>query len=51
MPAQTEQEVTSDERYYPSAEVRKNLHVYQNLGKEKIGEYNELFLKFKMSLQ
>lgn len=46
-----DKEVTSDERYYPSAEVRKNLHVYQNLGKEKIGEYNELFLKFKMSLQ
>lgn len=44
-------EVINDERYYPSAEVRKNLHVYKDLGKEKIGEYNELFLKFKMSLQ
>jgi len=44
-------EVIHDERYYPSAEVRKNLHVYKDLGKEKIGEYNELFLKFKMSLQ
>lgn len=44
-------EVINDERYYPSAEVRKNLHVYKNLGKEKIGEYNELFLKFKMSLK
>ncbi|MBM7698473.1 ABC transporter substrate-binding protein [Kurthia huakuii] len=44
-------EVVNDERYYPSAEVRDNLHVYKDLGKEKIGEYNELFLKFKMSLQ
>ncbi|MEK4761721.1 spermidine/putrescine ABC transporter substrate-binding protein [Viridibacillus sp. FSL E2-0187] len=44
-------EVVNDERYYPSKEVRNNLHVYKNLGKEKIGEYNEFFLKFKMSIR
>ncbi|WP_397537355.1 PotD/PotF family extracellular solute-binding protein [Rummeliibacillus pycnus] len=43
--------VVNDERYYPSKEVRNKLHVYKNLGKEKIGEYNELFLKFKMSIR
>lgn len=44
-------EVVHDERYYPSKEIRSKLHVYKNLGKEKIGEYNELFLKFKMSIR
>ncbi|GEK32713.1 ABC transporter substrate-binding protein [Kurthia sibirica] len=44
-------EVISDERYYPSKETRKNLHVYKNLGLEKIGEYNEYFLKFKMAIR
>lgn len=44
-------EVVEDERYYPSKEVRANLHVYKNLGLEKIGEYNEQFLKFKMSIR
>lgn len=43
--------VVHDERYYPSKELRSKLHVYKNLGKEKIGEYNELFLKFKMSIR
>jgi len=44
-------EMVSDERYYPSKETRENLHVYKNLGLEKIGEYNEFFLKFKMSIR
>lgn len=44
-------EVVSDERYYPSKETRKNLHVYKNLGLDKIGEYNEYFLKFKMAIR
>lgn len=46
-----DEEVTSDERFYPSEEARKNLHVYKNLGLEKIGEYNEQFLRFKMSIK
>ncbi|MBQ0139872.1 MAG: spermidine/putrescine ABC transporter substrate-binding protein [Kurthia sp.] len=46
-----DKEVVEDERYYPSKEVRENLHVYKNLGLEKIGEYNEQFLKFKMSIR
>lgn len=45
-----DEEVVNDERYYPSKETRENLHVYKNLGLEKIGEYNELFLKFKMAI-
>ncbi|SER61278.1 PotD/PotF family extracellular solute-binding protein [Psychrobacillus sp. OK032] len=44
-----DEEVTSDERFYPSEEVRDNLEVYNNLGFEMLGVYNELFLKFKMS--
>ncbi len=44
-------EVVNDERYYPPKEVRNKLHVYKNLGKQKIGEYNEQFLKFKMSIR
>lgn len=44
-------EVVNDERFYPSKETRANLHVYKNLGLEKIGEYNEEFLKFKMSIR
>lgn len=40
-----------DERFYPSKEVQKKLEVYKDLGQDKIAEYNELFLKFKMSLK
>lgn len=43
-----DEEVTSDERFYPSEEARDNLEVYNNLGLEMLGVYNELFLKFKM---
>lgn len=44
-----DEEVTSDERFYPSEEQRDNLEVYNNLGLEMLGKYNELFLEFKMS--
>ncbi|WP_342600499.1 ABC transporter substrate-binding protein [Psychrobacillus sp. FSL H8-0483] len=44
-----DEEVTSDERFYPSVEQRDNLEVYNNLGLEMLGKYNELFLEFKMS--
>lgn len=43
-------EVTGDERFYPTEEIRDRLEVYQNLGPQKLGEYNELFLEFKMSM-
>lgn len=44
-------EVTEDERFYPSKEVMDKLEVYENLGLEWIGKYNEHFLKFKMSIR
>ncbi|MEK4244901.1 ABC transporter substrate-binding protein [Psychrobacillus sp. FSL K6-2684] len=43
-----DEEVITDERFYPSEEARDNLEVYNNLGLEMLGVYNELFLKFKM---
>lgn len=43
-----DEEVTSDERFYPTEETRDHLEVYNNLGLEMLGKYNELFLKFKM---
>ncbi|TDM05162.1 ABC transporter substrate-binding protein [Macrococcus lamae] len=46
-----DKEVREDKRFYPSKEVKNKLEVYKDLGQEKIGEYNELFLKFKMSLK
>ena len=43
-------EIINDERFYPSEEVREHLEVYENLGLEWLGKYNEYFLKFKMNL-
>ncbi|OCS87523.1 ABC transporter substrate-binding protein [Caryophanon tenue] len=45
-----DEEVISDERFYPPIDMRDNLEVYENLGLEFLGTYNELFLEFKMSL-
>lgn len=44
-------EVVGDERFYPSEEIRDRLEVYENLGLEMLGVYNELFLEFKMDMQ
>ncbi|EPD52958.1 hypothetical protein HMPREF1210_01338 [Paenisporosarcina sp. HGH0030] len=44
-------EVTGDERFYPTKEMRERLEVYKNLGLETLGRYNELFLEFKMDAQ
>lgn len=43
-------EVVEDERFYPDEETRSHLEVYKNLGLELLGDYNELFLEFKMNL-
>ena len=43
-------EVVEDERFYPNPELRSKLEVYENLGLEWLGIYNERFLEFKMSL-
>lgn len=40
--------VTSDEQFYPSDKLMKNLEVYQNLGPKYLGIYNDLFLEMKM---
>lgn len=44
-------EVIEDERFYPNEELRERLEVYENLGLEWLGKYNEYFLEFKMSLE
>ncbi|GGI41457.1 ABC transporter substrate-binding protein [Mammaliicoccus stepanovicii] len=46
-----DKDVREDERFYPDSKVRNKLEVYKDLGKEHIAEYNEAFLKFKMSLK
>jgi spermidine/putrescine transport system substrate-binding protein len=46
-----DEEVITDERFYPSHDQREKLEVYENLGLEWIGKYNEHFLEFKMSLK
>ena len=44
-------EVTGDDRFYPTEEMRERLEVYENLGLEMLGIYNELFLEFKMDME
>lgn len=44
-------EVIEDERFYPDESLRDKLEVYENLGLEWLGKYNELFLEFKMSIR
>lgn len=45
-----DEEVVTDERFYPGEELRHNLEVYENLGLRWLGKYNELFLEFKMGM-
>ncbi|SFE84322.1 spermidine/putrescine transport system substrate-binding protein [Paenibacillus catalpae] len=42
------EEISGDQRFYPSKELTSKLEVYQNLGKKMLAHYNELFLEFKM---
>ncbi|MDE1549016.1 ABC transporter substrate-binding protein [Jeotgalibaca caeni] len=41
-------EITEDEQFYPSDEAIENMEVYDNLGAELLGIYNDLFLEVKM---
>lgn len=41
-------EVVSDEQFYPSDEAIASMEVYENLGPELLGIYNDLFLEVKM---
>lgn len=42
------EDISGDERFYPSPEVTDRLEVYENLGKKMLAHYNDLFLEFKM---
>lgn len=46
-----DEEVVNDERFYPPIEQRETLEVYRDLGLDYIGVYNEMFLRFKMSIR
>lgn len=41
-------EVIADEQFYPSDEDIEHMEVYENLGPELLGIYNDLFLEVKM---
>lgn len=46
--AMLDKEVQEDEAFYPTEETMKHMEVYDNLGKELLGIYNDLYLQFKM---
>lgn len=41
-------EIIEDEQFYPSQEAIEHMEVYENLGPEYLGIYNDLYLEFKM---
>nr|WP_034552407.1 ABC transporter substrate-binding protein [Carnobacterium funditum] len=45
---QLPEEIIEDKQFYPDSQTLKNLEVYDDLGKNYIGIYNDLFLEFKM---
>lgn len=42
------EETIEDEQFYPTQEMIDRLEVYEDLGREYTGIYNDLFLEFKM---
>ena len=46
--AMLDEETQNDESFYPSEETMKKMEVYDNLGPEILGMYNDLYLQFKM---
>ncbi|HEL2110984.1 TPA: ABC transporter substrate-binding protein [Streptococcus suis] len=46
--AMLDEETQNDESFYPSEETMKKMEVYDNLGQEMLGIYNDLYLQFKM---
>lgn len=46
--AMLDSEIREDQAFYPSGETLDNLEVYDNLGPELLGAYNDLYLQFKM---
>lgn len=45
------EDISGDDRFYPDPEITEKLEVYDNLGKEMLARYNELFLEFKIDLR
>lgn len=43
-----DEEIQQDEAFYPTDDTMKNMEVYDNLGRELLGQYNDLYLQFKM---
>ncbi|MGP3560508.1 ABC transporter substrate-binding protein [Geobacillus sp. BK01] len=41
-------DIAADRRFYPDLDSAGHLEVYENLGKQMLAYYNELFLEFKM---
>ena len=41
-------DIKNNEAFYPSEDTIANLEVYENLGQEWLGIYNDLYLQFKM---
>lgn len=41
-------EVSEDPQFYPTDDMLKNMEVYEDLGKDYLGIYNDLFLELKM---
>lgn len=40
--------VRNDKQFYPDAKTMAHLQIYKNLSPEMVGEYNDLYLEFKM---
>lgn len=40
--------IRNDRQFYPTQQVIDRLQVYSNLSPEKVQEYNDLYLEFKM---
>ncbi|WP_261807412.1 ABC transporter substrate-binding protein [Lapidilactobacillus luobeiensis] len=43
--------IRQDQQFYPPLKTIEKLEVYQDLGAQKVEQYNDLFLKFKMYRQ
>ncbi len=42
------EDITSDESFYPTEEAMSKMEVYENLGTDLLGLYNDLFLEAKI---
>ncbi|MCU5745652.1 ABC transporter substrate-binding protein [Staphylococcus sp. SQ8-PEA] len=49
--AQLPAHIRNDKSFYPTQAQQRSLEVYRDLGQQKLGEYNDRFLEFKMNLR